>query len=103
MLIQSFFIGDIRCGGMGTRLVSDFDVVEENEDLGRVGNDGVVEGVGADSGSTSIITSSSSLASSTLGSSTRDSRVMSSSALVACIVVSTAFPFLFSRLLRVFL
>lgn len=97
MLIQSFFIGVMRCGGMGTRLVSVLDVVEESEDLGRVGNDGAVEGVGADSGSTSIITSSSSLASS------RGSRAMSSSVLVTCIVVSTAFPFFFAKLLRVFL
>ena len=99
MLIQSFFIGVMRCGGMGTRLVSVLDVVEEkeSEDLGRVGNDGAVEGVGADSGSTSIITSSSSLASS------RGSRAMSSSVLVTCIVASTAFPFFFAKLLRVFL
>ena len=60
MLIQSFFSGDIRWGGIGIRLISDFSDVWSAEPV-NAGNEGADEGGSAvTEGLVSIITSSSS-------------------------------------------
>lgn len=61
MLIQSFFSGVIRCGGIGIRLVSDFrDVRKASAETGS--NAGAADVLGSEFSSTSIMSSSSALA-----------------------------------------
>lgn len=61
MLIQSLFSGDIRCGGIGIRLISDFSEVWSAAPV-RAGNEGTEVGAGpvVEEGLVSIISSSSS-------------------------------------------
>lgn len=60
MLIQSFFRGVIRCGGIGIRLVSDFrDVRRASAETGS--NAGAADVLGSEFSSTSIMISSSGL------------------------------------------
>ena len=44
MLIQSFLMGVMRCGGIAIRLVSDFSAVDWAAAAGRAGNDGTESG-----------------------------------------------------------